>query len=104
MLPNDRLIYCNVLAAQNLEELGRSTAAAGRCSESSGNIPHTTVVTGECAFLYPEQPDTTSLFCIKGSARQTTFCLPKMVSAAPLLTFLLRIGEMLLLLLTAVLE
>lgn len=45
MLPNDRLIYCNVLAAQNLEKLGRSTAAAGRCSDSSGNIPHTTVVT-----------------------------------------------------------
>lgn len=77
MLPNDRLIYCNVLAAQNLEELGRSTAAAGRCSESSGNIPHTTVVTGERAFLYPEQPDTTSLFCMKGSEDRPLSVFPR---------------------------
>lgn len=100
MLPNDRLIYCNVLAAQNLEELGRSTAAAGRCSDSSGNIPHGTVVTVECAFLYPEQPDTARLFCIKGSARQTT--LP--AQDVQCCTSTHRIGEMLLFLLTAVLE
>lgn len=104
MLPNDRLIYCNVLAAENIEELGTSTATAGRCSDSTGNIPHTTVVTEECAFLNPEQPDTATLFCIKGSARQTTLCLPKMFSAAPLHSFLHRIGEMLFFLLTAVLE
>lgn len=104
MLPNDRLIYCNVLAAQNLEELGRSTTAAGRCSDSSGNIPHSTEVTGERAFLYSEKPDTATLFCIKGSARQTTLCLPMMFSAAPLHTFLSRVGETLLFLLTAVLE
>lgn len=103
MLPNDRLIYCNVLAAENLEELGRSTAAAGRCSDSTGNIPHTTVVTEDCAFLYPEQPDTATLFCIKGSARQTTPCLPKVFSAAPLHSFLHRIGETFFFLLSAVL-
>ena len=104
MLPNDSLIYCNVFAAQSLEEPGRSAAAAGRCSDSRGSIPHCRAVTLGHALLYPEEADTASLFCCERSARQTTPCLPKINSAASLHTFLSRVVETLPFLPNAVLE